>query len=212
MRTCLLLAALALALAPAAALAQDRQPPPAAGPLVLERIDNSFVVAPDFKLTDLDGRTGELVGATAGWRQENTLFVGGAGYWLTDNSSDRKLTYGGLVLGWTLPAEQRFQVGARGLVGVGSATLGTDLTLPVRPARDFRPRGGPPLPIDGSTRHFRLRDDFFVFEPQATFSAAVTRRVRVSLAGGYRLAGMVEALGDRLNGATGNVALEFRLN
>ena len=76
MRTC---AALVMLLAlPALATAQDRTPPPASG-LTLERIHNDFVVAPDFKITDVDGRTGNLVGVSVGMLQQDTFFVGGAG-------------------------------------------------------------------------------------------------------------------------------------
>jgi hypothetical protein len=49
----------------AVAAAQERTPPAAPGGLVLERIHNDFVVAPDFKVTDVDGRTGTLAGGTA---------------------------------------------------------------------------------------------------------------------------------------------------
>ena len=46
------------------AWAQNAQNPPAPtnGPLVLERIHDPWVLAPDFKITDLDDRSGELPG------------------------------------------------------------------------------------------------------------------------------------------------------
>ena len=99
MRTC---AALVMLLAlPALATAQDRTPPPASG-LTLERVHNDFVVAPDFKITDVDGQTGNLVGVSVGMLQQDTFFVGGAGYWLANGSeNDFEMMYGGLTLGGT---------------------------------------------------------------------------------------------------------------
>src|SRR5205085_11810574 len=72
------LAALAVALVPASALAQTANVAGNAGPLVLQRIDNGLLIAPDYKITSFDGKTGQLLGATGGWSQENTLFIGGA--------------------------------------------------------------------------------------------------------------------------------------
>ena len=61
MRTFLLLAAAVLVAS--TAHAQNPTPAPTTGPLVLERIHDAWIVAPDFKVTDLDDRTGELAGA-----------------------------------------------------------------------------------------------------------------------------------------------------
>ena len=47
-----------------ATVAYAQNPPaPTGGPLVLERIHDGWVLAPDFKVTDVDDRTGELAGA-----------------------------------------------------------------------------------------------------------------------------------------------------
>ena len=130
MRTC---AALVMLLAlPTLAIAQDHTPPPASG-LTLEQIHNDFVVTPDFKITDVDGRTGNLVGVSVGMLQQDTFFVGGAGYWLANESeNDFEMMYGGLTLGWNFRPEHRVQFGARGLLGFGRATLGTDFSVLTR--------------------------------------------------------------------------------
>src|SRR5882672_609651 len=83
-------------LAASAAYAQTA-PAPANGPLVLERIHDGWVLAPDFKITDFDNRTGELAGAYGGRLIDGTLLIGGAGYWLANEERDFKLAYGGLV-------------------------------------------------------------------------------------------------------------------
>jgi hypothetical protein len=59
--------------------------------LLLERINNPFVVAPDFKMTDLDGETGQLAGAYVGRLLDNTLLVGGAAYWLVSGNGGEEM-------------------------------------------------------------------------------------------------------------------------
>jgi len=207
-----LLAALAVALLPGSVLAQPASQPRNNGPLVLQRVDNGFSIAPDYKLTSFDGHTGQLLGATGGWNQENTLFIGGAWYWLADGSHNRELNYGGLLVGWTVPSESRFQIGARSLVGFGTATLGVSYPVPiVVPApHDPRLRDSPPVVSGTVTRQYLAWDDFFVFEPQASFRATINRHTRLNLSGGYRVTGGGDVLEDRLNGATMNIAVEFR--
>lgn len=53
-------------------------------------------------------------------------------------------------------------------------------------------------------------DDFFVFEPQLNALVSLVPHVAINLAGGYRLAGFTDALDDRLDGATANVALQLQ--
>ena len=126
MRTFLLLAAAVLVAS--TAHAQNPTPAPTTGPLVLERIHDAWIVAPDFKVTDLDDRTGELAGAYGGRVFDNTLLVGGAGYWLTNEARDFKMAYGGLLVGWQSREFGRIRFGGRGLAGGGTATLGFDVT------------------------------------------------------------------------------------
>jgi hypothetical protein len=200
----ILLAALLLAV-PAAASAQGR-PPAGSGPLVIERIDNRFVVAPDYKVTEIDGDTGQLAGAYAGWLAEDTLLVGAAAYWLADGPADAELVYGGLLVGWTTPPERRIQFGARGLLGGGRAELGRDFS---RFARFGARRGGLRPQPDLTTVRVVGEDNFFVFEPQLTLTTKLTKHLDLALGAGYRLTGYTEFAGDRLRGVTGSIALQI---
>jgi len=198
---------------PSAALAQPSAPPRTQGPLVLERIENDVVLALDYKVTDVDHRTGQLVGGYGGWLAQDTLLIGGGVYTLANPSRDFELTYGGVLIGWTMPAEHRIQFGARGLVGIGTTTLGTDIeqvrfggragNVDPRGRLDARMQAGAP-----TTVRVRLRDDFFVFEPQLTLVTKLTRAITVHWNGGYRVTGY-SSLDDRLNGPSGSVALQF---
>jgi Outer membrane protein beta-barrel domain len=209
MRTCVALVML-LAL-PALAAAQDRTPPPASG-LTLERIHNDFVVAPDFKITDVDGRTGNLVGVSAGLLTQDTFFVGGAGYWLANGSeNDFEMMYGGLTLGWNFRPEHRVQFGARSLFGFGRATLGTDVNAFRFDGRDTRGRLNTRVAATQRTSRFGVEEDFLVAEPEVTFGARLTDHLGLNIGAGYRFAGLVDRLDDRLNGASGTISLQLRL-
>ena len=194
-----LIAVLVMLLLPMVAAAQTTQ-----GPLVLERLHNPFVVAPDYKITDIDGDTGQLAGAYAGKLLGDILFVGGGFYWLVDGDHGEEMRYGGLVLGWSLPAGRAVRFGARGLVGFGTATLGVDGQLIGQPRGRLSARGVP-----GQTVRFLAHDDFFVFEPQVNATVQVIPHVGVEVGGGYRLSGATNALEDRLNGVSGSVAVQL---
>ena len=194
-----LIAAVVMLLLPMVAAAQT-----ASGPLVLERLHNPFVVTPDYKITDIDGDTGQLAGAYAGKLLGDILFVGGGFYWLVDGDHGEEMRYGGLVLGWSMPAGRAVRFGARGLVGFGTATLGVDGQLIGEPRGRLSPRGVP-----GQTVRFLAHDDFFVFEPQLNATVQVIPHVGVEVGGGYRLSGATNALEDRLNGVSGSVGVQL---
>jgi hypothetical protein len=230
MRTLLLFAAAWLVAS--SVYAQNPPPAPTSGPLVLERIHDAWVIAPDFKVTDVDGRTGELAGVYGGRLIDNTLLVGGAAYWLANDARDFKMTYGGLVVGWQSREFGRIRFGGRGLAGVGTATLGFDVaalrggvvqsgTIP-GPGGTIRfgvtdPRAQAPAPTRapaGATQMIRAarfvgRDDFFVVEPQANISARITNAIGVSCGVGYRETAQADVLRDRLNGPTANLAIQL---
>jgi len=226
MRSCL--AFIFVVVTASTASAQVAQPT-SGGPLVLERIHDGWVAAPDFKVTDIDSRTGELAGVYGGRLIDNTVLIGGAGYWLTNQDRDFKLAYGGVLIGWQSRELGRIRFGGRGLVGAGRATLGIDLgPLPTAQRVNALPRGdirfgatspgvrgpapGPAttLALDaGRSRRLVGRDDFLVFEPQATISARLVKAVGVSCGVGYRATAETDILRDRLNGPTANVAIQF---
>jgi hypothetical protein len=218
-------------LAAPAAYAQTT-PAPTNGPLVLERIHDGWVLAPDFKVTDFDNRTGELAGAYGGRVFDGALLIGGAGYWLANEGRDFKLSYGGLVVGWQSPEYGRIRFGGRGLVGGGTATLGFDVTAlrggfveagnvtagrgdirfgVTNPRAQAPAPARAPVPVRTQVLRGRVvgREDFFVFEPQANISARVTKAIGVSCGVGYRATANANLLGDRLNGPTASVAIQF---
>ncbi len=195
---------------------------PTSGPLVLERVHDGWVLAPDFKITDLNDRTGELAGVYGGRVMDNTLLIGGAGYWLTNDARDFKLGYGGVIVGWQSREFGRIRFGGRGLAGFGRATLGVDIAAPqgvtaLAPAGRGDIRFGateprtPAPPLPGQTIRARLAatDDFFVVEPQANVSVRLTKGIGVSCGGSYRQTANANWLRDRLNGPSASLAVQF---
>jgi hypothetical protein len=188
--------------------------------MTIERVNSGFLVAPDFKVTEFDHRVSEVVGAYAGWLADRKLFLGGGGYWLANRSRDREMAYGGLVVGWFAGVDRRLGFGAKGLVGGGRASLFSSL------GNLFDDDDGPggrisqgSVIISGpaSTTLFpsvrnvsvRVREDFFVAEPEATVTLGLSRHLRVTAGAGYRLIAGARATRERLQGATGSVALQI---
>jgi hypothetical protein len=186
------------------------------GPMVIERLHSGFVVAPDFKLTEVDRATSALAGGYAGWLTDETFFIGGGAYFLADHASDRKMAYGGLVLQLLARTDRRVGFGVKGLIGGGRATLGTTVTqipgfrdLPNVP--DLRRSG---IDLDRSLRaptssRVRFSQGFFVAEPQVDVVFRLTRQLRLTGGAGYRLIDAEGRDDRRLRGATGSLGLQI---
>ena len=153
-------------------LATALLPPPAAaqgsaGPMTVQRIGNSAFIAPDFKITDFDGKTSGVAGAFGGYLFENTFFIGAGGYGLTDTSSRRDMWYFGLVTGVYINRDRPVGYGFKALIGGGEATYG----------QQYYGYWG------------AYRSGIFVFEPEANVVVQVNRHVALAGGVGYRFAG-----------------------
>ena len=154
------------------------------GPMTVERMQEGWTVAPDFKVTRFDGGTRTLAGAYGGWVIDNTLMIGGAGYALTDPSRTRRLSYGGAVVEWREGADQAIGFSVKALLGVGTATVSRTATL-------------------------AFREGFIVAEPQADLLLKIAPHVRLHVGGGYRAVSGANGLEREIRGATGSVSLEI---
>ncbi|OFW14274.1 MAG: hypothetical protein A3F69_04905 [Acidobacteria bacterium RIFCSPLOWO2_12_FULL_66_10] len=208
-----LLAGLALGLAPLAASAQLGGAPATRGPMIVERVHNGFLAAPDVKVTEVDRRTSELVGGYAGWIAADQLFIGGGGYWMANRSSSREMAYGGLVVQWMARPSERVGFSAKGLLGGGRATL-SSTAVRVLAQPDFR--DGPFMHLDRDqlrrgppTAQFRYREGFFVAEPELDLRVTLSRRVHIAAGLGYRFVGTEFRDNKRLRGAVGSVGLQI---
>lgn len=179
----------------------------------LERIQSGFVVAPDFKFSELDSESANLLGGYAGWLSDRKLFLGGGAYWLTNGPSGADLAYGGALVEWFAQRSDRFNLSFRGLVGLGTGSVAIDVDEfpePAFPDRGRGPhgtRGGRfPHPFPSSVR---VDEGFFVAEPQANASYTFTSWLRLGVGAGYRLIGAANGLESRFRGPTASVSLQF---
>ena len=199
-----------LAARPSAAGQQTQSQPNTQGPMIVERVENGFSIAPDFKVTEVDKSPARLAGGYGGWVFDHTLLIGGGGYWLMNQSSAFKMAYGGLVVEWLARADKPIGFSARGLVGGGEATLSSAAGDLVEFDGDRDERSS------GDMREMRLRDgrfafrqNFIVFEPQGDVLLKLTRQWHLNVGAGYRLIGCTRTLDRRLRGVSGSIALQF---
>ena len=207
--------ALALTLLPLTAAAQTSeslageqpQPANAQGPMVIERIDNGFIIEPDVKVTRFDNHTSELVGASGGWVLEKTFFIGGGGYGLVNPHNDRRLGYGGVVAQWLVNADGPVGFSVKGLFGGGASTVTSSITELIRVPT---PRGAAPQ-FAPTTVRFRDHQGFVVAEPEVDLLFRLSSRVRITAGAGYRFTGQDRRSfdGTHLNGAVGTFGVQI---
>jgi len=179
-----------------------------AGPMTVQRVGNSAFIAPDFKITDFNGKTSGVAGAFGGYLVENTFFIGAGGYGLTDTSSQRDLWYFGLVTGVYINRDHPVGYGFKALIGGGEATLAQQYYA-YAPSR----RGGPVAPVYVTGGY---HSGIFVFEPEANVVVHMNRHLALTGGVGYRFTGdPYWGYGyngystDGLNGVTGTVSLQI---
>ena len=204
---------LALCLLPIAASAQTGGAAPdrtsvdqtSQGPMTVERVHNGFLVAPDFKFTEVDRKSSGLAGGYAGVVFDEHIFVGGGGYVLATNTRGRDLAYGGVVLQWLSGgSDDVFGFSAKTLLGGGWTESSSVVQT-----------------LSGPSRYLNVRVEqrFFVAEPGIDALFRMTKHVRLAVGGGYRFTGSdgrgrlapYSAVSgtDRLNGAVGSIALHL---
>ncbi|PYR54176.1 MAG: hypothetical protein DMF95_01195 [Acidobacteria bacterium] len=195
-------------------IAATAQTTPSQGPMIVERVHSGFLVAPDFKITEVDGKTSELAGGYAGVLTGDKIFIGGGGYWLANQSSDREMAYGGLIVQWLARTDERFGFSARGLVGGGRATLSSSLSDILKMSDGDRRSLGR-ITQDDLNRsrlvdsRIRFREEFFVAEPEVGLLVRLSKRMRLTGGAGYRFTGGEGRNDNRLHGAVGSVGLQI---
>ncbi|MGH9144129.1 MAG: hypothetical protein ACRD2I_23580 [Vicinamibacterales bacterium] len=207
-----LLLALAIGLVPIAASAQTG---PAAldlntaeqasqGPMTVEQVhEGGFLVAPDFKFTEIDHRTSGLVGGYAGLVFAEHLFVGGGGYVLATDRHGRDLAYGGVILQW-FGGSDTFGFGAKTLLGGGHTEWSGVAQLLDQRGRVIR------------SEPFRTSQGLYVAEPELDARIRIAPHLRLAVGAGYRFTGYdrtdihLDVPGRvRLSGATASIGLQI---
>lgn len=212
MRRAILVSVMACFVPLSAAAQSGAVAPRTQGPMTVEPIHSGFLVAPDFKVTEVDRKTSGLVGGYAGWATDDTFFVGAGGYWLANtNRNDPEMAYGGLVVQWLALKSGRVGVGVKGLVGGGEATVSDNITITPRVPEFRGPDGRVVTPAPALVQRVRFHEGFVIAEPEAMLSVRLSKQVRIAAGAGYRFTGTDRRSigGDRLDGATGSLTLQI---
>lgn len=204
------------------------QEPAAEGRLTVERIRSGLVIAPDLRLTRIDGDAGAVAGLYGGFITDRRLLVGAGAYWLTGGPAGVDMAYGGGLVEWFANPGGRVDFSVRSLFGAGQARLASTFETPAFDAfhagRPFH--GGP-----GRGRHrgrwpgqthpewhdigwpravtFGYRENFLIADPQLSVHLNVTDWLRVGGGAGYRFVGKAGSDGERLQGFTASIGLQL---
>jgi hypothetical protein len=195
-----------------AGVASAQTKPAQQGPLVLQPTGDGPVMAPEVTFGDFDGKYGTLVGGYGGWVVDNRLLLGAGVNFLVDHGYHDPVAgmgYGGFIAGYTVGAGKGIQVGIRGLIGFGEASLNDSFSYPV-PMYYPEHHHDVVVPPDGMTlvQQVHFHDGFFIFEPQATAVVRVGHGFAIDVAGGYRvIAGTY--YNNRLQGPSLSIGVRF---
>ena len=181
--------------------------------LVVEEIQDGFVVKPSFKLTEVDDELGALAGLSIGQITDGRLFLGVGINWLVSESNHTDLAYGGGIIEWFSDPDARVKLSVGSLVGLGAATLDTAVSFGGGgfyggrfSGHRFGRHGFDRFP---GVSVVRFREEFFVFEPQTNVVFNATDWFRVGVGAGFRVIGAAGGFEDRLQGYTAQIAQHF---
>jgi len=185
----------------------DQQAPRPAGAnasVVVEPIENTFVLAPEVKMTRVNDRDATLVGGYGGLLLDKSLLIGGAGYWLANDDRHLRMAYGGGMVEWYLLSRHAIDVSIRGLVGAGRARVARSWSEGLSDrAVTFGHHGTTPA-------YLVYEADFLIGEPQLNVVWHLGRRVALVAGVSYRaIAAETRGLDKDLRGAAGSVSVRF---
>jgi hypothetical protein len=166
-------------------------------------VHNGFLVAPDYKYTEIDHKSSSLAGGYAGVVLDEHFFIGGGAYVLASERRGRDLAYGGLLLQWLGGGTDVFGFGAKMLLGGGSTESSGTVQVLDRGRLIVEP--------------FRSRQNFLVAEPELDARVRIASHLRLAVGAGYRFTGNARGRRDagfdipanRLSGAVGSVSLQI---
>jgi hypothetical protein len=222
-----LAAACFIAVSPLAATAgQDAQKSvqaaPGKGGVVVEQVENGPVFGAEFKYARVNHEDEFLLGGYAGVVFDNTLLIGGAGYWQVDSGHygyddyyygyddyydyHGVNGYGGLLLEWYALRTSGVALSARGLIGGGVATVGWPVYADVHEPAG---RHGSAYPPAGGYYAYGYDQGYFIFEPQLNLTVRIAPGVAMVGGVGYRVIGAANGFEDQIQGLTGTFAIRF---
>ena len=174
-------------------------PSGASGGIVRTAAEDGFVIAPDYRVTEINHHTAQMVGAYGGYVFAKQLLIGAGGYWQADTTDGARMFYTGPVVEWRLFPDSTVGLNLHGLVGGGWRYLDDNFAYwQIRSDRFLPPPGARTFPRGW------YNDGFFVAEPEAQVVWRVGSWARVQGGVGYRATST-----DGLSGASGSVSVQF---
>ena len=176
------------------------QSPSTPSPVIVQTSsDDGFVVAPDYRITDINHHTAQMVGAYGGYVFAKQLLIGAGGYWQADSTDGAHMVYAGPVFEWRMFPDRTVGLNLHGLVGGGWRYFDDDFYY-------WRIRSDRFLPPPGTRPVHRgwYNDGFFVAEPEAQVVVRLGSWIRLQGGAGYRATSA-----DGLSGASGSVSVQF---
>jgi len=160
--------------------------------------EDGFVVAPDYRITDINHHTAQMVGAYGGYVFAKQLLVGAGGYWQADSTDGAHMVYAGPVVEWRMFPDRTVGLNLHGLVGGGWRYFDDDFYYRMIRSDRFLP------PPGTHGHHGWYNDGFFVAEPEAQVVVRLGSSIRLQGGVGYRATSA-----DGLSGASGSVSVQF---
>jgi len=164
--------------------------------------EDGFMIAPDFRVTDINHHTAQLLGAYGGYVFGRQFLVGAGGYWQVDSTDGTHIAYGGPVFQWRVFPDKAVGLNLHGLIG-GGWRYADDFYFANFDGPRIDHRGVP------AGRYYGLPygwydSGFFVAEPEAQIVVRLASWIRLQGGVGYRATSS-----DNLNGASGSVGVQF---
>ncbi len=186
---------------PAPPAATPRPPRASEGGVHLTTGEDGFMIAPDFRVTEINHHTAQLLGAYGGYVFGGQFLVGAGGYWQVDSTDGLRIAYGGPVFEWRVFPDKAVSLNLHGLIGGGWRYSDDSYFAHFGgPRVDHRgvPAGRYGLPYGWYDA------GFFVAEPEAQVGVRLGSWIRVQGGVGYRATSS-----DNLNGASGSLSVQF---
>lgn len=164
---------------------------------IVRSTDDGPVIAPDFRVTQINHHTSQLLGAYGGYVFGGQFLAGAGGYWQADSTDGTHLTYFGPVFEWRAFPQHTVGLNLHGLVGGGwrYASFYWDV-VPVYPV----PVGRFGYPVPNGW----YNQGFFVAEPEVQVVVRLAPSLRLQGGIGYRVTSS-----DGLNGVSGSISMQF---
>ena len=77
------------------------------------------MIAPDYRITEINHHTSQLIGAYGGYVFGGQFLAGAGGYWQADSTDGTRIAYFGPVFEWRVFPERTVGLNLHGLIGGG---------------------------------------------------------------------------------------------